>query len=104
MTGIRDTLLEVRSRLLDTLTIDAPAGWTDDELLANAGALEALGRVVDAHRVAVAGEVAERSRVELGDQRLSTRKGCRSAVELLERVTQASGFEARRRGYSLGPL
>lgn len=97
MTGIRDTLHEVRSRLLDTLTIDAPAGWTDDELLANAGALEALGRVVDAHRVAVAGEVAERSRVELGDQRLSTRKGCRSAVELVERVTQVSGFEARRR-------
>ena len=44
-----------------------------------------------------AGEVAERSRVELGDQRLSTRRGCRSAVELLERVTQASAFEARRR-------
>ncbi|MFE6256692.1 DUF222 domain-containing protein [Agromyces sp. NPDC057865] len=101
MTGISDTHHEVRSRLLDALRLDAPAAWTDDELLVNAGALEALGRVVDAHRVAVAGEVAERSRVELGDQRLSTRKGCRSAVELLERVTQVSGFEARRR-VSLG--
>lgn len=97
MTGTCDTLHEVRSRLLDALSFDAPAGWADDELLANAGALEALGRVVDAHRVAVAGEIAERSRIELGDQRLSTRKGCRSAVELLERVTQVSGFEARRR-------
>ena len=55
------------------------------------------GRLVDAHRVACAGEVAERSRVELGDQRLSTRRGCRSAVELLERVTQASAAEVRRR-------
>ena len=61
------------------------------------GELEALGRLVDAHRAACAGEVAERSRIELGDQRLSERKSCRSAVELIERVTQVSGFEARRR-------
>ena len=35
--------------------------------------------------------------VELGAERLSSRKGCRSAAELIERVTQASAFEARRR-------
>lgn len=96
MTGTRDTLEEVRSRLLGALAFDA-AGWSDDVLLANTAALEAVGRVVDAHRAALAGEIAERSRVELGDQRLSTRKGCRSAIELLERVTQVSGVEARRR-------
>lgn len=61
------------------------------------GALEALGRLVDAHRAVLAGEVAERSRPELGEQRLSARKGCRSPVELVERVTQVSGAEARRR-------
>ncbi|WP_369816495.1 DUF222 domain-containing protein, partial [Agromyces sp. Root81] len=61
------------------------------------GALEGVGRLLDAHRAVFAGEVAERSRVELDGQRLSARKGCRSAAELIERVTQVSGAEARRR-------
>jgi uncharacterized protein DUF222 len=61
------------------------------------GALEAFGRLLDAHRAAFAGEVAERSRPELGGQRLSARKGCHSVAELIERVTQVSGAEARRR-------
>ena len=53
--------------------------------------------MIDAHRAACAGEIFERSRVELGSERLSSRRGCRSAVELLERVTQVSSAEARRR-------
>ena len=97
MTGTRDALEHLRSALAAALRFDEASGWSDDELLANTAALEALGRLVDAHRAACAGEVAERSRVELGDQRLSTRRGCRSAVELLERVTQASAAEVRRR-------
>jgi hypothetical protein len=97
MTGTRDALEQLRSALAGVLGFDEASGCSDDELLATMGAVEALGRVVDARRVALAGEVAERSRVELGDQRLSTRRGCRSAAELLERVTQVSGAEARRR-------
>ena len=97
MTGTRDALEHLRSVLGDALRFDEASGWSDHELLANTAALEALGRLVDAHRAACAGEVAERSRVELGDQRLSTRRGCRSAAELLERVTQASASEVRRR-------
>ena len=97
MTGTRDALEHLRSALGDALRFDEASGWSDHELLANTAALEALGRLVDAHRAACAGEVAERSRVELGDQRLSTRRGCRSAAELLERVTQASASEVRRR-------
>ena len=97
MTGTRDALEHLRSALADALRFDEASGWSDHELLANTAALEALGRLVDAHRAACAGEVAERSRVELGDQRLSTRRGCRSAAELLERVTQASASEVRRR-------
>ncbi|GAA1814632.1 HNH endonuclease signature motif containing protein [Agromyces neolithicus] len=97
MTGTRDALEQLRSTLADVLGFDDAAGWSDDELLTNMGALECLGRLVDAHRAAFAGEVAERSRLELGAERLSSRKGCRSAAELIERVTQASAFEARRR-------
>jgi hypothetical protein len=97
MTSRPDVLEQLRSTLVGVLGFDEVSGCSDDELLAAMSAVEALGRVVDALRVAFAGEVAERSRVELGDQRLSTRRGCRSAAELVERVTQVSGGEARRR-------
>ena len=97
MADLIDGLEQLRAMVAATLDFDAPRTLGDDDLLVVAVAVEAVGRVVDAQRVAVAGEIAERSRVELGDQRLSTRKGCRSAVELVERVTQVSGFEARRR-------
>jgi Domain of unknown function (DUF222)/HNH endonuclease len=97
MTGIPDALEQLRSSLDDVLRSGDPQGWSDDELLSAMGALESVGRVIDAHRAAYAGEVAERSRVELGSERLSARKGCRSASEVIERVTLVSGFEARRR-------
>ena len=97
MIGTRDALEQLRSALAGVLAFDEASGWSDDELLATMSTLEAVGRLVDAHRAACAGEVDERSRVELGDQRLSTRRGCRSAAELVERVTQASAVEARRR-------
>ncbi|MRG59994.1 DUF222 domain-containing protein [Agromyces sp. CFH 90414] len=97
MPSTRDALEQLRSMLARELEFDRPARCTDDELLAELGTLEAVGRLVDAHRSAYAGEVAERSRVELGDARLSRRRGCRSAAELIERVTQVSGSEARRR-------
>lgn len=97
MTELAATLEEVRTTLLDVVRVGDAAGWSDDELLAATAAFEAVGRVVDAHRAVCAGEVAERSRIELGSERLSTRRGCRTAGELLERVTQVSGAEARRR-------
>ncbi|GAA1802762.1 DUF222 domain-containing protein [Agromyces neolithicus] len=97
MTAVADALEQVRSTLREVLRFDDPARWSDDELLAVTASIEAVGRVIDAHRAACAGEVAERSRVELGSERLSSRRGCRSASELIERVTQASGAEARRR-------
>ena len=97
MTGLRDTLEQLGSALAEALPFDAASAWRDDEVLATMAALEGLGRLVDARRAGLAGEVAERSRVELGERRLSTQKGCRSAVELIERVTQVSAAEARRR-------
>ncbi|WP_168197093.1 HNH endonuclease signature motif containing protein [Agromyces laixinhei] len=97
MAGIREALDEIGAQLAAVFAVDTPQRLDDEELLLVAGAYEAFGREVDAHRAALAGEVAERSRVELGAERLSARKGCRSPVELLERVTQVSGSEARRR-------
>ncbi|WP_173923365.1 HNH endonuclease signature motif containing protein [Agromyces sp. Marseille-P2726] len=97
MTELPEALEPVRSALLELFEFDAARDWSDDELLVAMAAVESIGRVVDAQRATIAGEVADRSRVELGSERLSTRMGCRSASELIERVTQVSGAEARRR-------
>lgn len=97
MEGFRDALEQVRSVLLAASEAAPPALCSDTELLSAMRELESLGRLVDARRLEFAGEVAERSRRELGGERLSARMGCRSASELVERVTQVSGAEARRR-------
>ncbi len=97
MEELREVLDEARAVLAAGLDFDAPARLRDDDLLALAGEVEALRRAVDGFATIVAGEVAERSRIELGSGRLSARKGCRTVAELLERVTQVSGAEARRR-------
>ncbi|MGW9113452.1 DUF222 domain-containing protein [Microbacterium sp. NPDC055683] len=73
---------------------DAVAGLSDGDLVALAARVEHLGRIVDALRVRVAGEVSERSR---GADGVAGRHGCRTASELLERVTGASGREVRAR-------
>ncbi|WP_168186225.1 HNH endonuclease signature motif containing protein [Agromyces badenianii] len=97
MNETRALLEQLCSTLVDARRFDDAVRCSDDELLTITGVIERLGRLVDARRVAYAGEIGERSRVELGSERLSSRKGCRSAAELVERVTQVSSAEARRR-------
>ena len=64
---------------------------SDEELVERAIQVEQAGRLLDAHRVAVAAEIAERSRKSLEvAERLSSKRGCRSATELLERLTGVS--------------
>lgn len=70
---------------------------SDEALLQTTGALERLGRWVASRQVAVAAEVDDRSRRELGAEGLAAKKGCRSTSELLERVTLASGETLARR-------
>jgi hypothetical protein len=72
-------------------------GFDDDRLLLFAASAERVGRLADAVRVAGAGEIEDRSRLELGAGRLSARRGCRTPAELIERVTQASSATARKR-------
>lgn len=87
--------------LVASLATAVPTGHfrdaSDDALLVSTGALERLGRVVDARRMEAAGEVQHRSRAPLGAGSLAVRKGCRDAVELLRRVTMISSATARRR-------
>ncbi|HSP52978.1 MAG TPA: hypothetical protein VLO00_08795, partial [Cryobacterium sp.] len=83
--------------LAESLHCSVVRGFDDDGLLQVTTAVEVLGRRVDALRVAAAAEVADRSRPELGTGQLSAKKGCRTAGELLERVTLVSGPTAGRR-------
>jgi len=76
----------------------------DGDLLTLARDAEALGRVVDAARTLAAGEIADRSRRELGVTGLAARLGCRSAAELLERALLVSGRTARDRIATAEPL
>lgn len=74
-----------------------PAVLRDDDLLAAVRRAEAIGRRVDAVRARLAAEAAQRSRRDLGAEGLARRLGCRSHVELLQRLTGAAGVTVNRR-------
>ncbi len=80
------------------------AGLGDGALVEDTRSMEELGRILDAGRAFAAGEMADRSRRELGDAGLARRHGAKDASELLERVTGASPQEARRRLRQSAPL
>src|SRR5690554_2385438 len=86
----------IRDGLAQAFASGSLPSTTDDELLARGSALEHLGRLIDARRVEWAGEVGERSRRDLGSGSLASRKGCRTASELVQRVTRVSGATASR--------
>jgi hypothetical protein len=88
-----ENMLEAASSM-DTSTL-ALMGY--DDLLLTAARAEQAGRVFDAIRVATANEVSKRSDPAFGADGLAASYGARNAVELLERVTQASTATIRRR-------
>ncbi len=96
MTESLDLLEQAQALLSRVARVDRSI-LSDDELVAFLKADEAVGRFVDAARVLDAGEVAERSRYELGAEGLSMRLGERKPVNFIERVTLVSQAEASRR-------
>jgi hypothetical protein len=72
-------------------------GLSDSELLADVAAVERVGRLVDAARVRLAGEVSARSRAELGDEGLSRSQNFTSPARLVSAVTGASVRECGKR-------
>ncbi len=83
--------------VLAALPPELPGRRSDAEALAWAAQVEQLGRHVDALRVAAAGDLAERSRRELGLGSLARRRGLASAGQLLELVARVSSGDAARR-------
>jgi hypothetical protein len=70
------------------------AGFTDAELLDGQRAVAELRRRVDAVAAAFAGEIAHRSRRELGHSGLAQANGLRSAEDLIAKVTATSRRDA----------
>jgi hypothetical protein len=91
-----DGLLLHAAAALESLRADV-SGAPDDVVIDILRSVEAVGRWVDAARLTLAGEIAQRSRPTLGAEGLATVRGCRSAAELIERVTLVSGATARAR-------
>jgi len=85
------TLTDLADAVPTALPVVSVDGLSDEGLLAAVREIETLGRHVDALRIAAAGSLAARSRTEDGAAGLAARKGCRSANELLQRLTQVSG-------------
>ncbi|MCU1475676.1 MAG: hypothetical protein JWQ64_369 [Subtercola sp.] len=68
----------------------APGGLADEVLVACAVAGEQLLRVAEAIVVELAGELAERSKAEHGDDRLTVKHGCTDVVSLITNLTGVS--------------
>uniref|UniRef100_UPI0011AF4354 DUF222 domain-containing protein n=1 Tax=Zhihengliuella halotolerans TaxID=370736 RepID=UPI0011AF4354 len=89
-----------RARVAAVVLAGAPdliAGQDDEALIQGTRAAEYAGRHLDAFRIRNAGEVAVRSEKSWGDDRLSARLGCRTEIELLQRLTRLSYGQLKRR-------
>jgi hypothetical protein len=86
-------LTEIANDLVGLASADMSC-FSDADLLDVVAAWERVGRVVDAVRVLVAGEVGCRSRSELGDEGLSRSENFTSPSKLVSAVTGVSVREA----------
>jgi hypothetical protein len=96
MTSSAILLKQATAALGELARVDR-ANLSDAELIEVLRAEESVGRLLDASRVLSAGEVAERSRWELGSDGLSMKHGHRKPVHFVEQVTRVSQTEAARR-------
>jgi Domain of unknown function (DUF222) len=96
MTQILTLLTQAESLLREAARVDRST-LTDAEMIEVLKADEAVGRFADVARVLDAGEVAERSRYELGAAGLSMRLSERKPNNFIEQITLVSQAEASRR-------
>ncbi|MFE5410212.1 hypothetical protein ACFQ7C_15275, partial [Microbacterium sp. NPDC056569] len=92
--GVADLLGETLGAALGG---GAQRGLSHGELVDALRVVERLGRITDAARLALAGEVGRRADSEFGDEAITARFGCGSAQELVERATLVSAATARAR-------
>lgn len=93
----RTATLEAAIAQLREIVAAGAAARDDAEACVWAVTVEEAGRLVDALRITAAADLADRSRHELGEASVARRHGCRTAGQLLERLTRVSARETTRR-------
>ena len=93
--GTREALARALAAVLAAPVLSRTA--THAEVLAAVEGWEAIGRVVDAHRVRAAAEVEWRSRTQLSPNGLAERYDARDGADLLASVARIGVREAKRR-------
>ena len=96
MTPILDTLRQVSDLLGDVARVDR-GRLSDADLVAVLAAEEGVRRFLDTSQALSSGEVADRSRYELGAEGLSMRYSQRKPIDFIEQTTRVSKAEAARR-------
>ena len=96
MADNRPQLDEIAEQLIAWSGVPAGA-LSDEELLTETAGLARIARIVEAAVVRRSGEIAARSRSELGDEGLSRAQGFPTPVKLLAAVAGVSSNEARAR-------
>lgn len=96
MTETTDAIRQATSALATVARV-VRGGLTDAELVELLALEQGAARYLEASQVLTAGEVAERSRYELGADGLSMRYSERKPVNFIEQVTRVSQSEAARR-------
>ncbi|MCS0500670.1 HNH endonuclease signature motif containing protein [Protaetiibacter mangrovi] len=94
MASITDSLTRLGD-LSVPFTPVSVTGWGDAELLASQGRIAEVRRRLDAVAATVAGEIAHRSRRELGHAGLAQSEGLRTPEELIAKVSGTSTRDAR---------
>jgi hypothetical protein len=88
-------LLTILGETSASLTPDVARSWADADLIATQAALADARRRLETTAAVVAGEIAHRSRRELGHSGLAATRGVRTAEELIATVSGTSRRAAR---------
>jgi hypothetical protein len=90
--------LELTAMLLGGVMVGLDAHQrSDDDVLSWLGSMEAVGRLTDAGRVALASEVDDRSDTLFKRESLAWKRGAGSGTDLISLVTRVSAREVKRR-------
>lgn len=101
--AVVDQLLAISAIMSAGCDTERLRGFDDDELMRLAELVATQERMVRAHSALIAGEVARRSRPELGLRGMAQSRGHRTPAELM-RVTTGSSLAEAKRGVAMGTM
>ncbi|MGO4106058.1 hypothetical protein AB4Y63_19175, partial [Leifsonia sp. YAF41] len=89
-TPVAAVMAQVQAILVDVMAELQTHLLSDDDVLGSLGAMEGIGRLVDAGRVALAADVDARSDTRTQNESLARKRGCATGTDLITMVTRVS--------------